>query len=203
MPSSRMRRRRSFLLIELLIALVLFAMMMGMLFNSLWCSIRLSHTLEKAKKEVLERGYLHARLTEVLSRLTPHTKKDSSSFHTGKPPHQKELFFRFKNGIDPNPDLCNEVSGRLSMRHTTLYLTTTGKQKREKEEILMRDIRRISFDFYPENQQKTEKICSLWEEERQDLPLFFVLHINRGEKEDLLFPFAIADKKEGITLLRP
>lgn len=152
-----------------MIALSLMGIIASVLF-SYWRDLNMkNHQIEQVKVAFFKRETLQLRLSEIFSSLTEDL--DVS---------EQELLFYYDNGIDPNPNFCSEIKGKLFFNKGTLYLESRSLINDEvRLEPLMTEIRDFRFEVF----------------EVEDRPIHVRLII-----EDIVFPFFLPKAHKEISL---
>lgn len=129
--------KRSFLLLEFMIALVLLGVITAFLFSSYRDLSLTTATLQKEREEILQRQKLQLRLSQVLSHLTKIETKDRS------------YLFRYDNQTDPDPLFCGILEGSLyidTKKH--LILVSTSKKGGSRQEVLCEAAHSFELQFF-------------------------------------------------------
>ncbi len=139
-------QRRSFTLIEVMIAFCLISIVMYVLFGSFKSSVEMSAKVGKVKLEILERGITHQRLLKVFSLL------DSTSIkqETSKSSKHSTISFIFNNGVEPSLIYSGDVRGELfvnSENYLILRVWPSKSGEAVRDEKLDSDIEEIVWDL--------------------------------------------------------
>jgi Tfp pilus assembly protein PilE len=177
---ARKKIKKTFTLIECMIAFALMAILIAALFSFYRQNTLSKAMASKGKKIVLSRMHTQERLSQIFQ-MTSSEKE--TSFHTD--PYKEAigdaLFFCFDNGIDPDPAFCHEISAILFLdQKQNLCLTTKSSKNAERKEILLENISSLSFSFFDPASNTWEKIWT------KELPAFFILSLKDPHSENPL-----------------
>lgn len=192
MKSTAKRFKKSFSLIEMLIAMALFALVMGSLFALFLHNIHIHDELEslQAKSEVIRRA--HARLTGVFSKLI-YKIEGRHLFYTpaqasSKLTQSKEgasLVFTFDNGLDRARGFSYDVIAKLYVDQENrlalmIWPNPIDEKKKPTEvrnEILLENIESMKMQFWKAPNlgvivpvDKTGEWLDTWEEDFKGRP---------------------------------
>lgn len=212
------RKKRTAILLELLIALSLTAMLLTFLFSFLVESAKIEKKLDKARMAITARGHLQTRLQSVLSSLSHNSLEAPLYTQTFDKEKQPSLVAFFDNGIDPDPAFSGAVLGRLFLdekQNLSLAIWPLDKNKAHlwRNEILMPGIESFEFAFLGRNsapdQKKKEKIeqvnsalawRSLWAKSESRVPSMIRLSLQEEKaKEPLHFAFILLQSDGLVT----
>ncbi|HSX13389.1 MAG TPA: type II secretion system protein [Chlamydiales bacterium] len=162
------RRKATFLLFEILVALSLMGILLSILFSFMVQNMRVDKKMENARKSIIERQNLQIRFQDILTTLAP--VENSPSIYTQKLPkcETESLITIFDNGIDPDPLFSGVVIGRIYLdEHKNLCLAYwpyhIHEQNRHwRKETLLTDISDFSFTFL-RSSSDARKSLNLWE----------------------------------------
>lgn len=211
------QKKRTAILLELLIALSLTAMLLTFLFSFLVESSKIEKKLDQARMAITARGHLQTRLQSILSSVSHHSLEASLYTDTFDKEKQPSLVAYFDNGIDPDPAFSGAVLGRLFLdesHNLSLAIWPLDKNKAHlwRNEILMSGIESYEFAFLGRNsapeQKKKEKIepingafawRSLWAKSESRVPSMIRLTLQEERaKEPLRFAF-ILPQPDGLV----
>jgi len=179
--------RFSFALIELMIGLSLTALIMGIIFTSLYQHVTVSGKLKNAQKEVFARARLQQRLSKVFGHVNP----EKNTFCLTK---DNVLMVHFDNGIDLNPAFSRIVLGKLYCLNNSLLFNVEGEEN-TRTFLLKEGVKAIHFHFLTiENNALVEK--ETWEKKEGEPPLYIKLTLN----EDEHYAFWVNHLPEGIPV---
>lgn len=195
-------KKRPITLIEIFVALGLMAVLCATLFNYFKKSTIYSHELEYAKHHVFARSHVQQRLSQVFSNIA-----DDEEFYTSE--HRTNpLRFVFDNGIDPERQFCRRINAEiyLDRLHQTLHLLTwplhreKSEAKELRNEILLKRIDSLSYDFFKTNSFETQEDLntkmlekkSSWSQKEGEIPSFFVIRLEQTTNDDELQPYSFA-----------
>ncbi len=162
-----MRRKATFLLFEVLVALSLMGILISILFSFMVQSMRVDKKMEMARKSILERQNIQIRLQDILTTLVPTDQVPSIYTEKFINFEKESLIAIFDNGIDPDPAFSGTVIGRIYLdANKNLCLAYWPYQPKEqncpwRNEVLASNISDFSFTFLKANSDASLKI--LWE----------------------------------------
>lgn len=174
-------------MMELMIALSLTVIVLGIIFSSLYQNATLKSNLEKGEEVVMTRARIQERLDQVFANV--------DRFYTDK---EKVLHFKYDNGIDPNPLFSGLISGMIIVEKGDLYLALIGEDE-ERKTLLRKGVSSLNYLFLYLDENKIEEVSS-WDKKFTDSPFYLkmILDIN-GEKEN--YSFWVNHENSGISLL--
>lgn len=107
------RCKRTFLLLEILVALSLMAILLSLLLSFMVQSVKVEARIEKARKVLIQRQNLQIRLQDIFTSLSPGSS--GRFLYTQKFPKEEfvSLVASFDNGIDVDPAFSGDVIGRI------------------------------------------------------------------------------------------
>jgi len=166
------KRKKSLTLLEILLALGIASILLGMLFPSLIETIRLRKKIETEKKLIYSKAYVQQRLSSLFACLST-----SDPFYIVE---KKRLQFAlFEDDFD------GKVDSSLFLENGML-LIEMKKEDHVKKEPLLNNIKAVRFSCFD---IEKNKLCEKNEERESDpLPAFFVLHvIFNNDKSDSFY----------------
>lgn len=164
--------RFSFTLMEVMIGLSLTAMIMGLIFASLYQHITLSGKLKHAQKEVFARAHVQQRLSKVFGQVNP----EKNTFCLTE---ENILNVHFDNGIDIDPNFSRIVLGKLYCSKGKLLFDIEG-EKEIRTTLLKEGVTSLQFHFLTiENNSLVEK--ETWNKKEGEPPLYIKLTLNTDE----------------------
>ena len=181
------RKKRALSLLEVSIALTLTAILLTTLFSNLRHIIQNSAKLQKIKEKIYWQFTLRMRLNQIFETLQ--SGDDKILFYTDEHPDAhpdakgQALYFTFDNGIDPDPDFCQEITGiLLHNKNNELCFIAVSKEGKTRKEVFLKKAKNVSLNFYHPEEKKL--LCT-WKEKK--LPPIIELSIC-----DQTFSFLIA-----------
>ena len=198
MKKSRLTKKRSFTLLELLISLSLSAIIITLLLTFTFKLFLTERKIKIAKQELLGLAALEIKLRSLFSELildgnhhktTLQNKRQSVNFYTAK--KESRLFFLFDAHIDPNPLFSGPLQGELFLdEHKNLKLITRSliEKTAPKIETLASNIQALDFTFFKRKEaeypgDKTYSAAAFWKE--KEMPAIWQIIIS---KEGILEP---------------
>jgi len=200
-----MKNKRPFSLVELLIAMSLVTMVLGILFGLFWYKARIVHHLTALKQDAELVRLAHARCQTIFSNIV-HGKKNQHFFFTASDHGHPSLIFTFKNGVDHEQLFSDDVLAKLFLdQDNQLVLViwpnpekanATEKYSMRKE-ILLDHVTECTMEFWkaPENntnpvQNNSGEWITSWKKDDRKNPLMIKLRIEREDpREALVFSF--------------
>ncbi len=164
------RTKKTFLLLELLIALGLMSMLVLLLLSFMKQNLIVEKKMDQTRHLVLERQALQNRIQDLLLSIRSDT---ASSFYTQIFPKETHpsLILIFDHGVDPDPLFSGSIIGRLFIdenHNLSLALWPNDPDKKQyfRKEVLLSNVSDFSMEFLNESfwkssWPKTEKIPSL------------------------------------------
>jgi hypothetical protein len=140
------RKKQPLTLLEVMIALALTAILLGVIFG-FYKQLFYSQTdIQLAKQRVLFRQWTQEKLTQVFSSILS-TEGSDKEFYTLNIVESKypALTFNFDNGVDRDPQYCDEVSGLLYLNKQHELRLVTWPQR---SLILYSGVKSLSFSFF-------------------------------------------------------
>lgn len=185
-------KKFTFTLLEVFIGFTLAALVMGLIFSSLYQETVLKKKLAVGEKEIMVRAFVQQRLDHLLANIAAQEKKNSLYLTP-----DNVLHIHFDNGIEPDAAFCGIVEGELSLKKENLILKIKGKDE-ERYEILKESVSQLSYEFLTHDQKKVTTTPT-WDEKSGTLPCYLKMSIDdveyvfwiNGEQE----PFPIGEKK--------
>ena len=179
---------RGFTLMELLVAMTLLGILMAALFGGLRLGVRVweasDRTLDQGSQEEIVRGFLHARLEQILpvtgtasgdrTEALFQGRRDSLRFVSSMPisfgsrPYLLELALKLRDGPDPASDLV------LTWR--ALDETPAGGEAASGERVLIEDVADIAFGYLGGRAQQSGAWFQDWREQ-ETLPSLIRLEL--------------------------
>ena len=207
--------KRSFSLVETIVAMALFSLVVCSLFTLFWHNVRISGELNRIKQNSEKLRSAHTYLQNVFSRLI---LKDENHFFYSPNPNEKSrsenslgnsLVFIFNNGIDRETGFSYDVMARLYVdnnKQLALVIWPGSSLEQSKPEnfrkdVLLDNIEEMKIEFWKANssqtefpKEKLEKWLDFWEKDYQDLPTVIKIYLkynsNKGE-EEIIFSFLV------------
>ena len=162
--------KRSFTLIEMMVALALTAILLTTLFQTLWEITTTKKSVQKLQHLSAERERLFFRLAPIFAKLA-------------KPPKvsQDGIALSYDNGYDRDPKFRGRTTSLLYLEDKTLKLATWGEEEAVRREVLACNVSDLNLSqFFPS--------LGSWEaeipEEDKECPLMYKLTIGSTS-----FPF--------------
>lgn len=203
-------RKRSFILLEILISLALLSILISFLFTSMAQGIKAEVSLSSARKNLLARQRTQSRLQDLFLSITP---IHLPPLYTKTFPQEKKdsLIVYFDNGIDPDPLFSGPVLGRIYLdekNHLALTLwpiDTKGQIRPWRKEILLDHVSHFQFQFLGQKQQKEAQSVNAtlawhkcWSKKRIETPSMIRLSVIQDEQE-ISFAFFLTTSEPFIT----
>lgn len=191
-------KKKSLTLIEIMIALGIASLLLGVLFPYFTQTIRLKKEIEKETSFVFAKAHVQERLTTLFSQISKPlhfqtTKEDEGPF---------KLEFRFNNGYTQNPHYRKNVMAYLYLKEDKLLLEIKGRDQSSHLEVLLNGVEGICFEFTDFNEGEFS-IKNQWD--KTALPLFCALKVTFPKREEVfyfrfksLIPFQYSPKEKTI-----
>ncbi|MEI8300396.1 MAG: type II secretion system protein [Chlamydiota bacterium] len=208
-------KKRSFILLEILLAFSILSMILAFLFNSLKTSALLNTKCDTLQRFFFTRHHIQERLSQIFSNiepcLAPLLEKGESAFYTCEEPCLS-LYFTFNHGIDPEESFTGTVQGRIFLEKNTLILELTPTDPhyllQKRREILLTNVESLSFLFYqrPSLVQRTKntsssgafELLSKWPIDYPDIPYCITLSLKLQDKSTLDYSFYLSSSIQPI-----
>ena len=142
-------KRYAFTLMELMIALSLTAIVLGVIFSSLYQNSVLNLKHEKGAAMVMQKAHIQERLDQIFANIPGDEK---SSLYTDE---NGALHFSFDHGIDPERAFCNIIPGKLELVQGELFLILMG-DKETRTERLCSDVKALNYEFLSHDSRNVE-----------------------------------------------
>lgn len=186
-------RRKSFTLIEVVIAMLLMGMLLTFSFQVLKNIALTQNKLALDKEKILERAYFNERFSLVFSHLTPEDK-----FKATEIAGHKGLLFSYDEGLDSDPAYNGDVFGFLYQDKDYLIFQTWPRKEFDKgqrrKEFFFKNGSDFSWQLYdPESRSWIEH----WDKKK--LPALIKIKIKQ-EKELVEYGFIVPNNRLEITL---
>ncbi|MDE3046473.1 MAG: type II secretion system protein [Verrucomicrobiota bacterium] len=173
---TRSHKKRTFILLELLIAISLSAILLMVLFRFLVSNTRVEQQIEKAQSQLLERQRLQERLEWVLTNVEP-TTLENPSFYTEKEDRRIALNTVFHAGIDPDPLYSGPIHARFFLTEKGDFCLTQWPLKKDgdRKEVLLSDVRAMEWEFFALNEQNKWVWLPEWPKKKGGKPVILRL----------------------------
>src|SRR6185503_5489429 len=199
-----MKKKHAFTLIEMMVALSLFAVIISTFFYWIYRHHSQQKGYETLKERLFEERYFEERVASLFSKATlvPKEKEEILQFHSDG----KSLLFTFDNGAYTHPLLSNRVRCSLEKKGEKLLCTLRPlENKGEQPELmytLLDKITALSFSFYQPSDPRDLKVRpdevhsnkpsvgkhEMWEERYKRLPAYVQITLQReGEEREFFF----------------
>jgi hypothetical protein len=189
-----------------MISLFIAAILLSVIFRFFSQIITFEKKMKQAREHILETSNLDIKLNTIFSQLIHKNFSKDPCFYT----KDNSLFFYFDNGIDPNPLLSSVVMGTLLIdKNDDLILKITPTEANNKifrEEILMKHIKNLSFEFTKNllnrkdpHQSTRFPIFTSWDKEENNIPAIVKIKLQNKNEENLSFDFFLPTEQSSIT----
>ncbi len=175
------KKKRSFTLLETLLALSLIAIVVTMLTMHFVSASRLKARIESTAHQVLRKKLIQERLTQVFGSLP--AQGDEKPLFQCK---NKTLCMDTDQGFDHDPAFRGQVEMVISHDNHQLLLTTK-KDKRERSEVLCSNVKEIKWDFL--TRQGDQLLKDNWGDQEPLIPLSIRLSLTRDDGEEESYAF--------------
>jgi|GEM_PF-2155042 len=182
--------KRSFTLLEVLVAFGLMALITGLIFGTVRRNSLLNRQTAQLHKMALERKNFQERLATFIRKSDEITTKDN------------RLNFSYFSELDPDPNFCAGITGEIFLEKGHLYLTLQSEIDPEKvrKEVIFKDVQRVTYRFADLTEE--EAISSEWPAEKESLPSLIFIDIFQKDQEALSFCFH-KPREEGLFYPSP
>lgn len=170
------------------------AILASLLFSFMAQSVKAEKKMERARSAILERQNLQIRLQDLFSSVL--LDPGEPPFYTKPFPKEKQqnLIVHFDNGIDPDPQFCGSVMGRIYLDENgdlaLVYWPKGDEKKRSwRKETLLSRVNDFSFQFLASHEMvgnqalKASPIVwdSAWSKEKRKVPSMIRLTLKQKE----------------------
>jgi hypothetical protein len=168
-------KKKSFTLLECVIAFGLTALLLSVLFGFYRQNSFSTIQLQNAKQKVLARVHTQERLSCLFRNATLSKGEDGSYFYS----RGSALHFTFNNGFDPSAEFCDQLEAVLFLdKQENLSLLLTGKDKTQRQEILLENAKELKLHFFdPLALDWIHK----WEENQEGVPPMLKISISQNK----------------------
>ncbi|QVL55734.1 MAG: prepilin-type N-terminal cleavage/methylation domain-containing protein [Simkaniaceae bacterium] len=163
-------KRYAFTLMELMIALSLAVIVLGVIFSSLYQNSVLNVKHENGAAIVMQKVHIQERLDQIFANIPSEEKRSIYTDEKGA------LHFRFDHGIDPEPAFCGMISGTLELINGDLSLSLMG-EKEVRSERLCFDVNTLNYEFLTHDGHDV-KTTDAWTKEEAKNPLYLKLSVD-------------------------
>ncbi len=181
------KKKRPFILFEILIGLSLLSVLLSILFSFFTSSAKLQLRLERAENDLLMRQHLQTRLQSILTSIIPPKSLEGQvSLYTLQADKDLDpsLIVTFDNGIDPDPAFSGAILGRIFLKENQLCLAMWPSEKKKGEiptvrrEVLMEGVTSFTFRFLARNIDETIEWKREWPKEKKGgIPSLILLEL--------------------------
>ena len=176
-----MRKKRALTLLEVIISLALTAILLTMLISSATRLFSTRTRIENAKQEVLAKTLIQERLSSLFSALAKYQPSEKGlPEKEPKGPLEsidgKSLTLFLENQIDANPFFCGSTKGEIFVENQNLIFQLMGKNDAVRKEILLENVKDISFQFFNPFEEPA-RLIEAWKEKTGELPAHIILTI--------------------------
>jgi len=181
-----MKKSLSFTLLEVIIAIGLTALLLGILFRY-YHQVSINNLkAHQLQQKIFSLSLFQEKLGQIFSQLSFEDDEEGETllFCTREIRESvcPALFFKYDNGVDPDPAFCDELEGMIYLdQNKCLSLVNRSKNGTPRKEILLEKIAKISFRFFDtfDNSWK-----DTWSTEDDSLPTLIELSIFFADKEE-------------------
>jgi type II secretory pathway pseudopilin PulG len=149
LPRLLCKKKRAFLLIEILISLALMSILLSFLFTAMSRSSHFKAKIDKARSVLIERQHLQIRLQDLFLAIQD-ASLYTKSLHKEK---RESLIAIFDHGIDPDPAFSGPILSRIYLdesHNLCLALWPLEDEKKKllwRNEILLKNVDDYQFQF--------------------------------------------------------
>jgi type II secretory pathway pseudopilin PulG len=210
------KRRRGFILVEVVIAAILAAILTTAVLGLFYQCFKTSRYYEKA---IEREGLQMARAIKLRSILRSIKMKDKDPFYVIKENDSDHLFFSCFPGNRYEIGGSNELYGQLLVNgsHELIFVYSSHSSKTavhtrgDNAVVLWPNVRKISFSFVPNSRQRMsipgleslekEGSLGIWEKEWNELPAVIIATLyEQGEKEPITVSSIVLNSLQEIQV---
>lgn len=214
----RIRRKKTFTLLETALAFSILAIILAFLFMTLRSSSSLSSKIDLAQRLIFSRYHLHERLAHTLCKIelcsNIQVEHGASALYTapseGGP---QALHFVFHNGVDPEEAFTGPLHGKLYLDHHSLFLDISPMDASGthpiRRELLCTHISSLEWCFYkipsPTTQASYQTTTRTalektlqWSESEGTMPYCMTLSLHLQDGSDLDYSFFLSSRIQPI-----
>ena len=187
MMNKLLRQRRPFTLLEVIIAMGLTTLLLGILFRY-YHQVSVAHLkTQQVQQKIFSLSLFQERLGQIFSQLS--SEEENVPFCTKeiRESVQPALLFKYNNGVDPDPSFCDELEGMLYLdKNKCLSLVSWSKNGTPRKEILLENVTKIAFRFFDTSDNSWQ---DAWSKENDNLPTLIELSIFFADKKSSAPPW--------------
>ncbi len=181
-------KKRPLTLFEVVISLTLTAFVLAALLMAAHRLFTSTSMVEKSKRSALARAHTYERLLKLFDHIPKNgaETKDLLQSEGGM-----ALEVALSNLIDKKSAFCQEGRARLELVGKDLLLTQWGNGDVLREEVLLRKVHALHFEFF-DAQAEPAALIQKWTKRKGELPAYLLMHIQEEgaeEKETVDFAF--------------
>ncbi|MBM3192212.1 MAG: hypothetical protein FJZ63_06155 [Chlamydiae bacterium] len=207
----KVKRKKNFTLLEVLLAFALLSTVLALIFHFLKTSALLQTRAQTLHNLCMEKMLLHQRLSHLLSKVEPclglNLQQGHSAFYTqeGWP---LSLHFTCNHGIDPEETFTGPLQGHLHLEKGNLLLDLTPpKSSSTRQQLLLTGVKDLSFLFYkrPSLVARTSglpkesfEVSSTWSSKDPDIPYSMTLSLTLLDGTALNYTFFLSSTPQPI-----
>jgi len=192
--------KRTYFLLELLIALGLTAVLLSILFRFFAGSVRVDQKIGEARSILYQRQHFQTRISSVFNSIVPRSASTPTSGPSFYTVHEKSPSFVavFDNGIDPDPQFSGPILGKIFLDADNLMLVLWPLEKTEKnvyrKEILISGVQNMRFQFLGKKSAHQGDLSAVsinsslewrtdWPKNRWDIPSIVRIVLSQDNQE--------------------
>jgi len=204
-------RKRSFFLLEIIIAIGLSSMLLTLLFRFIVSYATIEKKIEGAQIGLLERSRMQEKLESIFTSIEPSTLEEPSFYTLDFPEESNSsLVFLYNAGIDPDPAFSGPNTGRLYLNKRGEFCLTQWPLSKSdyRSEVLLKNIRAFEWELLGKKEVSGRfEWLSIWTKKQRGLPSIIRLKLwcgidkNKRTGPNLQFAF-ILPTQEPIEILQ-
>ncbi|HKY99603.1 MAG TPA: DUF1494 domain-containing protein [Rhabdochlamydiaceae bacterium] len=182
-----LRRHKPFTLLEVIIAMGLTTLLLGILFRYYHQVSVANLKTQQVRQKIFSLSLFQEKLGQIFSQLSSGEENVSFCTREIRESVQSALLFKYNNGVDPDPSFCDELDGMLYLdKNKLLSLVIWSKGGNPRKEILLENVAKTSFRFFDTSDNSWQDV---WSKENDNLPTLIELSIFFADKKSSAPPW--------------
>jgi hypothetical protein len=138
-----MQKRRTLLLLEMMIAMLIMVGVMSMVFAGFYSAIHNKNKIKIEKEKILRLQRLKLRFALLFKNVIDVKKVSEGAY-----------YIKYRGGIDPNPDFRSDVNALLKLKNNNLILSCWAEKEEQRHELLSENVKELKLEFFDEKKGK-------------------------------------------------